>query len=296
MPNRIVLVLLLCSAATVLQAAEPAATLRAEIAQHGFATDTYGLPIRIESELDEGAVRATIYGFLPQPYDQVALLLANPHRWCGFITLVLNIKACVYREEGDGRQLDVYAGRKYYEPPEDVYLFEYRYRLDTLRHDYVEVELTAPDGPLNTEDYRIGIRAVPAPDGTYLGLHLAYRSSAVSRVAVRVYLATIGRNKVGFTVIERGPDGEPQYIRGVRGIIERNVVRYYLALKAYLRTVGGEAPTRAQFFAAAQRWYALAEHFPRQLRELGRERYLENKAAEYRNQRRLQRETGLNVY
>ncbi len=55
-------------------------------------------------------------------------------------------------------------------------------------------------------------------------------------MATRAYLATAGRDKVGFS-IQGYADGEPVYIGGTGGIIERNAMRYYLALKAYLDTL-----------------------------------------------------------
>ena len=48
------------------------------------------------------------------------------------------------------------------------------------------------------------------------------------------YLATAGSSKVGFSVVDRKADGTPVHIRNLRGVIERNTMRYYLAIEAFL--------------------------------------------------------------
>ena len=50
---------------------------------------------------------------------------------------------------------------------------------------------------------------------------------ALAAVVAGHYLATLGRNKVGFTVIDHKPDGQPVYIGNVRGLVERNCMRYW---------------------------------------------------------------------
>jgi hypothetical protein len=51
-------------------------------------------------------------------------------------------------------------------------------------------------------------------------------------IAMKTYLATLGSSKVGFTVTRRQSNGQPEYIRGMRGLVERNAMRYYLAIDA----------------------------------------------------------------
>lgn len=50
-------------------------------------------------------------------------------------------------------------------------------------------------------------------------------------LAMQVYLATGARNKVGFTVTKKLPNGQSIYIKGVSGIVERNDMRYYVAIE-----------------------------------------------------------------
>jgi hypothetical protein len=74
---------------------------------------------------------------------------------------------------------------------------------------------------------------------------------------------------VGFTVLGKTPEGQPDYIRGLRGLVERNAMRYFLTLDAYLSAPGPEQADRRQ-----RRWFAAAEQYPRQLHEVDLDTYL----------------------
>jgi hypothetical protein len=89
------------------------------------------------------------------------------------------------------------------------------------------------------------------------------------RLGTQAYLATFGRDKVGFTVTSKTPDGQPEYIRGLRGLVERNAMRYFLTLDAYL-----SAPAQDQAERRQRHWFAAAEQYPRQLHEVDLETYL----------------------
>ncbi len=103
---------------------------------------------------------------------------------------------------------------------------------------------------------------------------------------MKLYLATAGRGKRGFTVIEGLDSAEPQFIGGPRGAIERNTMRYYLAIDSYLGTRGAPAPERLAL--SMKRWFDATERYPEQLHEIERADYLEMKRSEYRRQQSLQ--------
>jgi len=229
---------------------------------------------------------ATVYGLLAQPYVAVRAALTRPDDWCGFLPLNQNVKACVWRAAGENADLALYVGRKHYQTPAEAMLVEGTLRVANDARDYTRVVLHAEEGPLGTRDYRIVVEAAPRADGTLLRLHWSYRPSWRSRLATDAYLATLGRGKVGFTIIGQDQQGRPRYIQGVDGVIERNAMRYYLALEAFLQTADLAPPRRAA--AARELWYTYTERYPRQLRELGRSEYLETKRREHRNQMRLQ--------
>ena len=95
--------------------------------------------------------------------------------------------------------------------------------------------LEAGEGPLGTSDSASSVEAMPADDGkTFVRLSYSYAFGAVARLAMQAYLGTIGRDKVGFTVVGKEADGRPQLVGGMRGVVERNTMRYYLAIEAFL--------------------------------------------------------------
>jgi hypothetical protein len=149
------------------------------------------------------------------------------------------------------------------------------------------VALLAADGPLQTRDYRIEVEAV-AFDRTSTLVHLSYSYAygPAARWAMQLYLATLGHDKVGFTVVGRDADDQPRYVEGLRGVIERNAVRYALALQAYLGSLKLAAePERLE--RRLQDWFDATERHARQLREIDRGTYLAMKRQEVRRQQQI---------
>jgi len=99
---------------------------------------------------------------------------------------------------------------------------------------------------------------------------------------MRLYFATSGSAKVGFTKVGGGK-GEPTHlVRGVRGAVERNTMRYYLALEAFLSAVATPAPRR--FEKSLERWYTATERYALQLHEIDYDDYITMKRNEYLRQ------------
>jgi hypothetical protein len=116
------------------------------------------------------------------------------------------------------------------------------------------------------------------------GCPYAYRFGVAARLATKAYLTTVGRDKVGFSIVGRDSAGKPQFVGGTRGAIERNTMRYYLAIEAYLGALS--LPTAQQLetvggLARRRRTY------PRQLRELDRGEYIAMKREQVRRQQQL---------
>jgi hypothetical protein len=127
------------------------------------------------------------------------------------------------------------------------------------------------------------VEAVPAEGGkTFMHLTYSYSYGLAGKLAMQAYLGTSGRGKVGFTITGRGPGGEPEYIGGVRGAVERNVMRYYLAIDAFLGAL--HDPPAERLEKRLQAWFSATERYSRQLHEVSRTAYLEAKRAEYRRQ------------
>lgn len=117
-------------------------------------------------------------------------------------------------------------------------------------------------------------------------MHLRYSYSygIAGRLAMQTYLATVGRGKVGFTQTA-GQGDKSAYVGGMRGTVERNTMRYYLAIEAYLATLA-QAPEQ-QPSARLQYWFDATEGYSRQLREVDRKAYFSMKKDELQRQKTL---------
>jgi hypothetical protein len=113
-------------------------------------------------------------------------------------------------------------------------------------------------------------------------LSYSYTYGALGRMALQGYLATAGADKVGFSVTGRDASGAPIYIDGMRGVVERNAMRYYLAIDAYLASLS--APADEQVDRRIQAWFNASERHARQLREMDKATYVAMKRQEYERQ------------
>lgn len=263
------------------QASELRAGARAELAE---------LPLAVSSEERGNLLTAEVESRLDLPFAEVAAALTDPAAWCDFIPLTLNVKSCTWRREAQGTVLSIYAGRKAYQSPEAATRIDYRFTVQEASAQSMRILLESAEGPLGIRDSRILLSAAPAGEGTALRMTSSSRSSLRSRLATDGYLATLGREKVGFSVTDRGAEG-PRFVGGVRGMIERNSMRYYLALQAYLDT--RQLPEQERFESRLLRWFSLSERYRRQLHEVEEGEYLSAKRRERRDQVRLQEEARL---
>ena len=159
----------------------------------------------------------------------------------------------------------------------------FAYSIAARTADYLQVNLNADEGPLGTRDLRITVSAIPADDGkTFIRLHYSYAYGTIARVAMQAYLRTMAHDKVGFTVVGKETDGEPRFVGGMRGVVERNTMRYYLAIDAYLDSL--KLPPTQQLESRLQAWFDATERYPRQLHEVERGDYLSMKRTEVQRQ------------
>ena len=139
---------------------------------------------------------------------------------------------------------------------------------------------------MGTSGYRISLEAVPLPNAkTFLHLTYSYAVNFSGRLAMQTYLGTIGAGKVGFSVVGRQDNGQPDYIGGVRGLMERNTMRYYLAIDAFLDAANAAPAARSE--KRLQNWFTATERYPRQLHEMDRAPYIEMKRAEVLRQQNV---------
>ena len=229
------------------------------------------------------SLKGEIYAVVDYPFATVNQALNNPAHWCDVLILHINVKYCHAGKNKNGTTLTVNLGKKNAQPLADTYRVDFNYHGLIATSDYFALELNAENGPLNTRDYHIWVEATSIKGGrTFLHFTYAYAFGLAGRVAMQGYLATIGSDKVGFTVAGKLPDGNPSYIKGIRGVVERNTMRYYLAIDAYLSEL--KTPDNQQLERRLQYWYRATEQYPRQLHEVALQEYLTMKRDEYQRQ------------
>ena len=263
--------------------AQDAATLRARHAalQEKFANNQFGRPLVLESVQTSGDLKGDVYVVVDHPFPMVKEALQSADHWCDILILHLNVKRC--RAGGAAaKTINLSVGRKFDQPIEDAYQLNFAYRVVAATNDYLQVLLTADEGPLSTKNYRIQVEAVPV-DAKRSVVHMsyAYGYGFAARMAMQTYLATLGSAKVGFTILDR-KDGKPVYQAGVLGLLERNTMRYYLAIDAYLSAYS--LPAADQFEKRIREWYASTERYAAQLHEMEQNEYLDMKRKEMRRQ------------
>jgi hypothetical protein len=246
-----------------------------------LARNEFQRPLVIESSESSNAVSGNAYAVINYPFSTVSTAFKNPDNWCDVLMLHLNTKFCRARSEGSPSVLEVSIGKKTRQDIKDAYKLAFDFRLASATPDYMAVQLNADKGPLGTSNYRINLQVTPIAGGkTFMHLQYSYGYGLAGRVAMQGYLSTVGSGKLGFTQIEGG--GEKKYVDGMRGAVERNTMRYYLAIDAYLASLS--APPAEQLEKRLQHWFEATERYPRQLREIERTAYLTMKRSEHQRQ------------
>jgi hypothetical protein len=276
---RVFAALTACLALCATALAQDAEALRASHAslQTTLASNPFGSPLHVVSEDGASAQKGEVYAVADHPYTVVAPALRRNQAWCAILLLQVNVKRC---EAVERDSVSVFFTRRADDPADQAYQVDLAFDVVAADEGYLRLALHGPEGPFGTRDYRIGVEATPLPGGqTFLHLSYSYASGWMARTGVRMYLAGSGREKVGFSVVDRRADGTPVFVEGVRGMIERNAMRNYLAVEAYLDSL--DAPPHERAERRLRNWYTAIERYPLQLREdVSREQYLQTKRAQ----------------
>ena len=252
--------------------------LRAQLAQNVFQQ-----PLVLQSSETAQGLQGDIYAEMAFGFDVVSAALRQPDQWCEVMILHINTKYCRADSTPAGALLNVNIGKKTPQELAQSSRLAFSFNVLAATPAYFEVLLDAADGPLGTSDYRIRLEAIALPQQrTFLHLTYAYSVNLLGRLAMQTYLATVGAGKVGFTLTDNTVDTPPALIDGVRGLVERNTMRYYLAIDSYFQAAPG-APD-VQLNQRLQSWFSATETYSRQLHETDRAAYLEMKHAEYQRQ------------
>ena len=258
--------------------AQDAGGLRARHAalQDKLTNNPFGRTLHVESTVAGNAQKGEIHAVIEKPFAVVSRALARPTHWCDILTLQVNVKGC---EASGDDMLSAFVTRKARDPLDSAHRLDLRFQRAAASADYLHVAMTSATGPMGTRDYEIRLQAAPLDSQrTFIHLSYAYTLGGMARFAMDAYLSGPGRERFGFTVVERRADGSPVYIDGVRGVIERAAMRYYLGVEAYVDSL--DAPPAQRLEQRLRRWYAAAMRYP-QLREtIGPDEYVEMKRKE----------------
>ncbi|WP_300655486.1 hypothetical protein [Hydrogenophaga sp.] len=240
--------------------------------------------IYLRSTESPDRMQGEVHALIEQPFEQVRQQLSQAAQWCDVLILHINVKYCRAQRTSAGDELVSGVGRKFDQPLAEVHWVRFGFRVVTDRSDHLLTELRSPTGPLGTHDYRMSVEAVPHTNGqSLLRMTYSYGYGTAARWAMKTYLATLGRDKRGFSVVGKTANGQPITVGGVRGVVERNTLRYYLALQSHLRSHGAPGGNATQL--ALQTWFDATERYAEQLHEMDGPDYIAMKLKEIQRQK-----------
>ena len=221
-----------------------------------------------------------VYAVLNVPLPRLEQVNRDPVRWCEILLLLSNSKNCtVGTANTDDRAplLMLQIGTKGPQDLASTTSMDFSFSSSKPQALVLETRLTSGTGPMGTKDGMLRLNAIALnADQAFIHLHYSYRSSIAGRFATELYLQTLGLGKVGFSVASESTG----LVGGVRGIIERNTMRYFLGLGCALQFIAVEVPVQ-RFGQMAACWYDATELYPIQLYEMTRQDYLDMKRLEF---------------
>jgi hypothetical protein len=258
-----------------------AASMRTRYAEYqAFLGDNqFGKPLHLISHEGNGDLKGDAYAIVEHPFAKVDGAMSQGVNWCDILILPFNTKHCeVSSRSPDKQVLTIYVGKKGADSLDRAFRIDFQFQPLARTQDYLKRALRADSGPMGTHNYDITFEAAPLDDKrTFIHLAYSYSYGTLSRIAMSTYLNTVGAGKVGFS---KQPDesGKPQFVSGMRGVMERNTMRYFLAIEAYLDSLN--APPTAQLAKRINDWFSASEKYPRQLHEMERGEYVALKQKE----------------
>jgi hypothetical protein len=235
--------------------------------------------------VSKNASRVDIYGAINYSFSLIKDEFLVPTNWCQIVFPHPGTKACTYKKMDDRWLLNIYHINKFSEPLEDAYQMKFVYLVSEVHPQYFDVALTAHEGPSHTKDHQFGIEAIPLEENmTFIHLRYSFGYSALGYLLMKIF----GGDKVGFSEMGTDSEGNPVYVEGLRGSVERDVACYYLAILAYMDTL--KIPVEQRFEQRVSKWYDLAALYKKQLLEMEKQNYLTRKRQARESQQRLQGE------
>lgn len=253
-------------------------TLSQELQQSAF-----GRPLVLRSRQAGDHVSGEVFAVVDHPLDLVRARLSNAQQWCEVLLLHINTKSCrASPSSGATSVVTAHFGKKTEQELGDAARVDFTYQTVAASAQYLHVSMHAGNGPMATSNYRITLQAVELDASrTFIRFLYAYDVGFAGQLAMKAYLLTAGRDKVGFSVEPGRGDQADNLVDGMRGVVERNAMRYYLAIDVTLDTADVSSRER-QRDERLNAWFTATERYKRQLHELDRDDYLAIKRAEFR--------------
>ncbi len=260
------------AAATAAPSADTLQARHAELAS-ALSASPFGRPLLVQAGDDPRQPRGEVHAVLDHGFDAVRDVLRDARRWCEVLLLQTNIQRCEPHGAGTAQQLEVAVARRYTDPVAQAQRIVFRYELQAADGQQLAVRLSADEGPLGTRHYRLQLHAVPLGVGrSFVQLSYAYEPGLLAQLATSAYLASAGRDKIGFSIVGQDAQGRPLHVRGIRGVAERNTMRYFLAIEAVLATHA--LPPGERLERRLRHFHAALERHPAQLHETTLQEYL----------------------
>jgi hypothetical protein len=251
---------------------EPMAAVAQALASLGPVAP-FGRPLTMRSRADEGQASVTLQALIDRPLRDVEAALADAQHWCSVLILHINNKGCTVAAHAPRTHIRLIVARRYDQPESQASAFDFEYQVAKATSGELSVRLNAPTGPYGMRDCSIDFDAVPAGESrTAIRMSYSYRQGGMGSLALAAYFATVGRDKVGFSITPPGTDGGEHHVGGVRGLLERNLMRYFLAVDAAAATP--LVSDTAGYVRRLRDWFAATERYPLQLHEVDLETYL----------------------
>jgi hypothetical protein len=263
-------------------------------AVHGFhaklrdrlSGNQFQAPLYIDSTQTQDSLKGDVYAVIEHPFTEVKSALMGAEGWCDLLILHLNVKFCATAGKESQETISIVIGRKTERHLNDGYKLDFNFIAPAATENYLRVEMLSHTGPFNTRDYYLVLEAVSLESNkSFVHFSYKYAYGMMARMAMQAYLLTAGRDKIGFSITGKKADGSPVYIAGVRGAVERNAMRYYLAIQAFLDSLG--TPPASRLEKRLGEWFSATEKYAPQLHELERDEYLSIKRREVQRQHTL---------
>lgn len=215
---------------------------------------------------DENGYSVTGYTEIPleDGWEHVHRKLKNPVTWCRISLLVPDVRACQINEgEKTAIILSLRSGGT-----EGVREIEHKFRVDKMGPQWIHVVFRADRAAMGVRDAGLSVVARQGATGVELELEYGLHPSIRSRLATSAYLVGEAGKRPGISY-SISSDGIREYVTGVRALMERNAMRYFLAVLATLET---DDPV-----SAVDAWYEMASRYKADLPEQNKDDYAESR-------------------